>query len=65
MAALVSKKDMEILEAIEDQRDLRAARTARTEDGSVPLSRIKARLGMSPVLAPKSKPKRHRRRRTS
>jgi prevent-host-death family protein len=46
VAALVSMQDLELLEAMEDQRDLRAARRARREKGSVPISQIKARLGM-------------------
>ena len=46
VAALVSMADLELLEAMEDQRDLRAALKARREKGSVPLSHIKARLGM-------------------
>jgi len=44
--ALVSLDDLALLEALEDQEDLRAALKARKEAGGVPLQKVKARLGM-------------------
>jgi hypothetical protein len=35
-----------LLEALEDQADLKAALKAKKEKGRVPLSQVKARLGM-------------------
>ncbi len=46
VAALVSMEDLELLEKMEDEADLKAAKKARKEKGSVPLAAIKARLGM-------------------
>ena len=47
VAALVSLDDVELLEQLENQRDLRAAQKARKEKGKpVPLAKVKARLGM-------------------
>lgn len=46
VAALVSMEDLELLEKLEDEADLKVARKARKEKGSVPLADIKARLGM-------------------
>ena len=46
VAALVSIDDVELLERLEDEADVRAARKARKEKGGVPLEKIKARLGM-------------------
>ena len=46
VAALVSMDDLAILEALEDQADVRAALKARRQKGQVPLSAVKARLGM-------------------
>ena len=47
VAALVSLNDVELLEQLENQRDLQAARKARKEKGKpVPLAKVKARLGM-------------------
>jgi len=46
VAALVSMEDLELLNAMEDQADVKAAKKARKEKGGVPLETIKARLGM-------------------
>jgi prevent-host-death family protein len=46
VAALVSIADLELLEELENQADLRAARKALKEKGAVPLDKIKKRLGM-------------------
>jgi prevent-host-death family protein len=46
VVALVSLDDLALLEALEDQEDLRAALKARKEVGGVPLETVKARLGM-------------------
>jgi prevent-host-death family protein len=46
VVALVSLDDLALLEALEDQEDLRAALKARKEPGAVPLAKVKARLGM-------------------
>lgn len=44
--ALVSMEDLELLNALEDRADVKAALKARKEKGAVPLDKIKARLGM-------------------
>lgn len=46
VVAIVSMEDLAVIEALEDEADLRAALKARKEKGSVPLADIKARLGM-------------------
>ena len=46
VAALVSMEDLRLLETLEEEADLKAAKKARKEKGSVPLADIKARLGM-------------------
>jgi len=46
VAALVSMEDLKVLESLEDEADVRAALKARREKGRVPLSKMKARLGM-------------------
>ncbi len=46
VAALVSMEDLALLERVEDEQDVRAARKALKERGGVPLDQIKARLGM-------------------
>ena len=46
VAAMVSMDDLAMLQALEDEADVKAARRARKEKGSVPLEKIKARLGM-------------------
>lgn len=46
VAAIVSLEDLLRLEEMEDQADVKAARKARKEKGSVPLALVKKRLGM-------------------
>ena len=46
VAALVPLEDLAALEALENQRDLAAARKALREKGSVPLEKLKAQLGL-------------------
>ena len=46
VAALVSMDDLKLLETMEEEADLKAAKKARKEKGSVSLADIKARLGM-------------------
>lgn len=46
VAALVPLEDLAALEALENQRDLAAARKALREKGSVPLEKLKAELGL-------------------
>ena len=47
IAAIVSLDDVELLEQIENDSDLKAIRKARKERGApVPLAKVKARLGM-------------------
>lgn len=46
VAAMVSMEDLALLQALEDQSDVKAALRARKERGSVRLEKIKARLGM-------------------
>jgi prevent-host-death family protein len=46
VAAMVSMEDLHLLEALENQADLKAARRARKEKGTVPLEKVKARLGL-------------------
>lgn len=45
-AAIVSMDDLKLLEELENRSDLKAALKARKEKGAVPLSKVKARLGM-------------------
>ena len=45
VAALVSMEDLELLEKLEDESDIKAARKARKEKGSVPLAEIKGQNG--------------------
>ncbi len=45
VAALVPVADVELLEALEDREDLRAALKARKEKGGVTLEQLKADLG--------------------
>jgi prevent-host-death family protein len=47
VAALVSVEDLALLEELENQADIRAARKALKEKGAIPLERIKKRLGMT------------------
>ena len=46
VAALVPVEDVELLEELEDASDIRAARKALKEKGSVPLEEVLKRLGM-------------------
>ncbi len=46
VAAVVSMEDLALLQALEDQADVKAAIKARKEKGAVPLEKVKARLGM-------------------
>ncbi len=46
VAALVSLEDLALLEELENQADIRAARKAMKEKGGVTLEAVKARLGM-------------------
>ncbi len=46
VAALVPLEDLAALEALENKRDLAAARKALREKGSVPLEKLKAELGL-------------------
>jgi prevent-host-death family protein len=47
VAVLVSMDDLELLERLEDEVDLKAVRKARKEKAkSVPLAKVKSRLGM-------------------
>ena len=47
VAALVSKEDLAILEALEDRADLEAARLALEEPGTTPWEKVKEELGLS------------------
>jgi prevent-host-death family protein len=46
VAALVSLDDLALLEELENQADIRAAKKALKEKGRIPLEKIKERLGM-------------------
>ena len=46
VAALVPFEDVELLEELENEADIRAAKKALKEKGGVPLEEIKKRLGM-------------------
>lgn len=46
VAALVSMDDLALLEKLEDEIDIKAARKALKEKGAIPLERIKAELGI-------------------
>jgi prevent-host-death family protein len=46
LVAVVPMEDLELLEALEDQADLKAALKAKKEKGRVALKDVKARLGM-------------------
>lgn len=47
VAALVSMDDLELLEQLENEADLKAVRKARKEGGKpIPLAKVKARLRM-------------------
>lgn len=47
VAALVSMEDLAMLEAMENDADVRAARKARKEKGSIPWEQVKAELGVA------------------
>ena len=47
IAALVSKEDLDLLEALEDRADLEATRVALEEPGTVPWEKVKEDLGLS------------------
>ena len=46
VVAIVSMEDLQLLEALEDRADVKAALRARKEKGAVPLDQVKGRLGM-------------------
>ena len=46
VAALVSMEDLELLQALEDRADLKAALKARKEKSAIPLEQVKQRLGL-------------------
>lgn len=47
VAAIISIDDLELIERLENEIDVRAARKVRAEKGKrVPLAKIKSRLGM-------------------
>ena len=46
VAALVSVEDLALLERLEDEADIKAARKALKEKGRVPLEEVLERLGM-------------------
>ena len=46
LVAVVPMEDLELLEALEDQADLKAALKAKKEKGRVALKHVKAQLGM-------------------
>ena len=46
VAALVSMEDLALLEEMENQADIKAARKALREKDRVPLGKVKERLGM-------------------
>lgn len=45
MAALVSVEDLELIERLEDEADIRAARKALKEEGGKPWEQVKRELG--------------------
>lgn len=47
VAALVSMEDLAMLEAMENDADVRAARKAMKEKGSIPWEQVKAELGVA------------------
>lgn len=47
VAALVSMDDLELLEQLENEADLKAVRKARKQGGKpIPLAKVKSRLGL-------------------
>src|SRR6266446_6109116 len=46
VAALVSMEDLALLEKLEDEADLKAARAALRETGTIPWEQVKAVLGL-------------------
>lgn len=46
LVAVVPIEDMELLEGLEDESDIDAAKEALKEPGTIPLAKVKAELGM-------------------
>jgi prevent-host-death family protein len=46
VAALVSMDDLALLEKLEDESDVKAARAALKEQGAIPFEQVKAELGL-------------------
>ncbi len=46
VAAVIPIEDLRLLESIEDERDLKAARRAKKEKGSIPWEKLKSELGL-------------------
>jgi len=46
VAALISIDDLALLEALEDQADLKAVRSARREKGAVPYEAVRRKAGL-------------------
>lgn len=62
IAALVSMEDLALLEKLEDESDLKAARAALKERGEIPFEKVKAELGLrglGRIAAPASSRREH------
>lgn len=46
VAAVIPIEDLRLLESIEDEADLKAARRAKQEKGSIPWEKLKSELGL-------------------
>jgi hypothetical protein len=46
VAAVIPIEDLRLLESIEDEKDLNAARRAKKEKGSIPWEKLKSELGL-------------------
>lgn len=46
VAAVIPIEDLRLLESIEDETDLKAARRAKKEKGSIPWEKLKSELGL-------------------